>query len=145
MAITYDDVNELRLVSERIRQYEKNAEEVLFGADWRATTLYHLEDAPFAREAREELGLLSFDDRQRLVDLLDRPLDGQEPETKYLELFRVFMMQRKDKCFHEGEDWDRTVVLEGAPKDARMTLSEIKELFALDDDLDDDLDEEIPF
>ncbi|NBZ88981.1 hypothetical protein [Stagnihabitans tardus] len=103
MAISIDDLKELHLISEHIRQYEQQGEESLFGPNWRDTALYALMQKPDGRKALPQRESLSVEDRHQLVELLDGYLAREQPEADYIELFRLFMKQRQETRFHESE------------------------------------------
>lgn len=110
MTLPMDDTEELHLLSERIRQYDKQGEDTLFVPSWREVALHSLMLQPDWRPALPSQEGLSVAERHELVELLDRELPRQ-PEADHVALFRLFMQHRQETCFHEGETWARRDLL----------------------------------
>ena len=143
MAISIEDIKELHLISERIRQYEQQGDEILFGPEWRDIALHALMQKPDGRKASPQRESLGVEDRHQLVELLDGYLAREQPEAGYIELCRLFMRQRQETCFHESETWARRYVLEGTAEALWFSDDTAEEDFS-PDDLDDNLDALIP-
>lgn len=143
MTISIEDIKELHLISERIRQYEQQGEESLFGPNWRDIALSTIMQKQDGRKALPQRESLDVEDRHQLVELLDGYLAREQPEAGYIELFRLFMRQRQETCFHENETWARRYVLEGTAEALWFSDDTAEEDFS-PDDLDDNLDALIP-
>lgn len=144
MTINIDDIKELHLISEHIRQYEQQGEERLFGPNWRDIALSTIMQNQDGRKALPQGECLGIEDRHQLVELLDGYLAREQPEAGYIELFRLFMRQRQETCFHESETWARRYILEGTAEALWFSDDTTENIFNLND-LDDDSDDIIPY
>lgn len=138
MAISIDDIKELHLISEHIRQYEQQGEESLFGPCWRDLALHGLTHKPDGRLALSQREGLGVAERHQLVELLDGYLPREQPEANHVALFRLFMQQKQETCFHESEAWTRRYVFAGTVKAPWFSDDTVEDNFNPDDLYDSD-------